>query len=160
MRKLFRHAAFALDPILEGDADQVAFQVVAPGMIHAAKGPLFSPMLIKTDERATMRAAIFESIDLSISVTGDDDGGLTHETGAEIAGMRDFDFEAQIRPAISLEDALLLVAVDVFTLERPIGHTGEAWRPGERFSGCGMRLDIARHALSSRFPVARYALFW
>ena len=48
-----RHAALAVDSILEGDGDQVALQVVLPGMVDA-EVPGFAALL-EEDQRAAMR---------------------------------------------------------------------------------------------------------
>src|ERR1700742_2979209 len=93
------HAALALDAVLEGDAAQVALPVISPGVIDAAEILFALAVIVQTDERAAMGAAVLERIDLAIIVAGDDDRGFADLGDAEIAGLRQFHLERQIMPA-------------------------------------------------------------
>ena len=72
------HPAFALDPVFEGDARQVALRVVGPGMIDAGKILLSLAVRVEADQRASVRAAVLENIDFAIVIARDNDGRIAH----------------------------------------------------------------------------------
>src|SRR5262249_13953983 len=78
------------------------------------------------DQRATMRAAVLEGIELAVRIPGDDDRGVADKGSDEVAGVLYLDRQAEIVPGGPLEDALLLGAVDVLVLKDPVRHAGHA----------------------------------
>ena len=72
-------------------------------------------------------------------VARDDDRHLADEGGDEAAGIREFRFEAQVIPRRALEDAPLLLAIDLFVLVDPVRDARRALRrlllPGQRVVG-------------------------
>src|ERR1700748_3796232 len=101
------HAALALDAILEGDAAEIALPVIGPGVVDAAEILCALAVIVETDQRATMGAAVLERIDLAVIVTGDHDRGVANLGGAEVAGLRQFHLKRQVMPGRPLEDPLL-----------------------------------------------------
>src|ERR1700744_2955277 len=87
------HAALALDAILERDAAEVALPVVGPGVVDAAEILFALAVIVETDQRAAMGAAVLERIDLAVIVTGDHDRGVANLGGTEVAGLRQFHLE-------------------------------------------------------------------
>ena len=127
-----RHAARAVYAVLEGDAAQIAFQIVAPGVIDALDAPP-APALAEADQRAAMGAAVLERMQPPVPVAAHDHRRLADEGGAPGCGLGQFRLEAQEMPCGAAEQALLLrrihrrVAID---LER---HAREArTRPGRQ----------------------------
>src|SRR5215469_8810094 len=58
------HAALAFDPFLERDLLEVALPVVAPGVIDAGER-LGVATALQRDQRTTVRAAVFERVELA-----------------------------------------------------------------------------------------------
>lgn len=127
-----RHAAIALDAILESDAGQIALQVVTPGVIHAGEVFGFTTVL-QGKEGATMRAAILEGVEFAVAVAGHDNRGLANETGLKVAGLGNLSLEAKIIPVRPLEQPRLFILVHSSALKSPVGHTGQSIRPQRVF---------------------------
>jgi hypothetical protein len=53
-------------------------------VVDAAEVLLVRTVIVEANERAPVRAAILESIDLAVGIAGDDDRRVADETGAEI----------------------------------------------------------------------------
>ena len=110
LAELRRHAALALDALLERDAGQVAFEVVAPAVVDA--GDLLAVALPgQAQQVAAMGAAVDEGIDRAVRPARDDDRDLADRRRHPIAGVRDLGGQAQIAPGRPLEDALLFERV-------------------------------------------------
>ena len=143
-----RHAALALDAVLEGDLLEVALPVVAPGVIDAGER-LGVAAALQRDQRAAMRAAVLEGIEFAVGVSGDDDRGVADEGRDEVAGVLHLDRQAEIIPGWPLEDALLLGGVDAAVLEDPVGHPRDAVaRPGRQRGIVGSLRDLIQHVTS------------
>ena len=82
-----RHAALALDAVLEGDADQITLPVVGPGVVDAAE-ILDVTALLQRDQSAAVCAAILERVDFAVRVARHDDWRVADGGGAEVAGAR------------------------------------------------------------------------
>src|SRR5216684_4951127 len=98
------HAPATVGALLEGDARQVAAQIIGPRVIDALEAPRLPPV-VERDEGAAMRAAVFEGADGAVLRPHDDDGHLTHEGRAEVARPLDIGLEADVAPHRPLEDA-------------------------------------------------------
>src|ERR1700744_3099545 len=83
--KTLGHAALTLDAVLEGDAAQIALPVVGPGVIDATEILFALAVSVEADQRAAMRAAVFEGVDLAVIVPDHHDRGLADLGGAEVA---------------------------------------------------------------------------
>src|SRR5205823_13628127 len=147
-----RHPAPAVRPLLERDADEVALEVVGPGVIDALE-PLGRPRVLERDERAAVRAPVLEGVEGAVLAAYDDDGHLAHEGGAVVAGPRDVGLEADVVPDGAFEDAAELGAIVRLVLVDPVGHAGEglhgpgAGRGGSRHAGPPSRERVTdRHA--------------
>ena len=124
-----RHAALALDALLEGHARQVALQIIGPGVVDAGEALGCLALVVEADQRAAMGAAVLEGVDLARPVARDHHGGVAHEGGAPVAGVRHIAFKAQETPRRALKNPLLLLRVDVLALEGPEGHARQAFGP-------------------------------
>ena len=114
----FVHAALAVDAVLERHRLEVAFQVVVPGVIDAGEvAGMAAP--IERDQRAAVRAAVLEGVDLVIEIARHDHRHRAHEGGAVVAGLLDLGFEAEEVPHRAFEDAALLLRVDLRRLVDP-----------------------------------------
>src|SRR5947208_7074099 len=101
-----RHAALALDAALEGDAGQLAGEIVAPAVIDA--GDLLAvPLLGQAQQIAAVGAAVDEGVDRAIRAARDNDRDLADGRRDPIAGRGDLGFEAEVIPGRPLEDPLL-----------------------------------------------------
>src|SRR5262249_11146698 len=70
-----RHAALAGDAAAKGDAIEVAFEIVTPGMVDAGQVVGMAASL-QADEVAAMSAAVNHRVDLAVVPAGDDDRRL------------------------------------------------------------------------------------
>src|SRR5262249_58970385 len=104
LAELGRHPAAAMRALLERHADQSAFEVVGPGVVHALES-LGRARVVERDEGAAVRAAIFERPNDTIRGPRDDHRHLADERGAIVAGLGDVGLEADVVPDRPLEDA-------------------------------------------------------
>src|SRR4029434_7921033 len=74
------HAAQATDALLEGDAEEVAPQIVAPRVIDALEVLAVAP-IVEGDQRPAVRAPVLEGVDLAVLAADHDDRHLAHERG-------------------------------------------------------------------------------
>ena len=126
------HAALAVDAVLEGDRLEVAFQVVVPGVIDAGEVAGMAAG-VERDQRAAMRAAVLEGVNLVVEVARHDHRHRAEEGDAIIAGLLHLRFEAEKVPHRALEHALLLERVDFRRLIDPERNAGQrALRPFHR----------------------------
>ena len=121
-----RHAALAADALAERDVGEVAGVVVGPVVIDAAEA-LDAAAGMHGDERAAVRAAVFERMQITLPVARHDDGHLADEGGEVAVGLGELRFEAEIVPRGAEEDAPLLLAVDVLVLVDPVGDARRAF---------------------------------
>ena len=119
------HAADPVDALLEGDAAQVAGEVVAPGVIDALEVALDVAAVVEGDQRAAMGAAVLEAVDRAVGVAHHDDRHLADLVGAVVALVRDVGLEADEVPGRGLEDLPHLALVVGLVLVDPVGHAGE-----------------------------------
>ncbi len=103
------HAAFAVDPALEGDGAEVAGEIVTPGVVGAGE-ILDVAAVFESDQRAAMGAAVFERMNFSLCAAHDDDGHLADEGGAVVAFVGDIDIEGEVIPEWSFKNFLLFGA--------------------------------------------------
>src|SRR5215467_6071872 len=128
----WRHAPSSVRALLEGDAGEVALQVVRPRVVHALE-VLGRPSVVEGDEGAAMRAAILEGPDGTVGRAYHDHGHLAHEGGTEVTGLREIRLQAHEAPRRPLEDAAELRAVVRLVLVEPVGNARQAIvRPGPR----------------------------
>src|SRR5499425_2325845 len=128
----WRHAPSSVRALLEGDAGEVALQIVRPRVVHALE-VLGRPSVVEGDEGAAMRAAILEGADGAVGRAHHDHGHLADEGGAEVTGLREIRLEADEAPRRPLEDAAELRAVVRLVLVEPVGNARQAIiRPGPR----------------------------
>jgi len=133
-----RHAALALDPALEGDPGQVAFEIVAPPVIDA--GDLLAAALARQAQQvAAVGAAVDERVDRTIRRAGDDDRDLTDRRRDPVAGVRYLAGKAQIAPARALEEALLFEPVLLGIGIEPERHLAD---PVRRPQHAGVQIDV------------------
>src|SRR5262249_44439361 len=129
-----RHAALAAEPLAEGDAGEIAAEIVAPVVIDADDVARL-PALVEDQQRAAMGAAVLESVQRAVVVARHHHGHRA-QTGAAIAVRAgQLGFKAEETPGRSLEDARLLLLVEVGVGVKPIWHAREAFgRPVTRFN--------------------------
>jgi hypothetical protein len=96
--KSFGHAAQAVDAALEGDALEVAAEVVAPGVVDALEVVLDVAAVVEGDQRAAMGAAVLEAVDRAVGVAHDDDRHVADLVGAVVALVGDVGLEADEVP--------------------------------------------------------------
>src|SRR5882672_6884019 len=82
--EVFLHAALAVDAVPERNAEQIALQVVGPGVIDAAE-VLRVALVLQANHRAAMCAAVLESIELAVRVARDHYWSNADERTAEVA---------------------------------------------------------------------------
>ncbi len=114
------HAAFALEPLAEGQAGELAGGGIAPAVIeaHVALGV---PAQLAHDHRAAVRAAVDEGVDRAVLVARHHDRRVADPRGAEVAGVRDLGFQTQIAPGRAAEDALHLERVQLLVVVQAKG---------------------------------------
>jgi hypothetical protein len=80
------HAALAAHSLGERDRGQVALQAVGPGVVDA--GEVAGVAVVgHRDQRAAVRAAVLERVDLPVGVPGDQDRLLADERGTEVTRL-------------------------------------------------------------------------
>src|SRR5262244_113584 len=128
----WRHPPSSVRALLEGDAGEVALEIVCPRVVHALE-VLGRPSVVEGDEGAAMRAAILEGADGAVGPAHHDHRHLADEGGAEVTGLREIRLEADEAPRRPLEDAAELGAVVALVLVEPVGNARQAIiRPGPR----------------------------
>ena len=132
------HAAQATDALLEGDAEEVAPQVVAPRVIDALEVLGVAP-IVEGDQRSAVRAPVLEGVDLAVLAADHDDRHLAHERGPVVARPLDVHLEAHVVPGRPLEDAAQLGLVVGLVLVDPEGD------PGQRAAGPRVLRVGSRH---------------
>ena len=119
-----RHATEAANALLEGDAEQIATQVVAPRVIDALE-VLGGAAVVERDQRSPVRAPVLEGVDLAVLAADDDDRHLAHEGGPVGAGPLEVRLETDVAPRGALEDSVHLRPVIVRVLVDPVGDAGQ-----------------------------------
>ena len=117
-----------LTPWRNATEQQVAAQVVAPGVIDALE-VLRRAAVFQADQRAAMRAAVLEGAQLAVFGARDDDRHAADEGGAVVADVGELGLQAEEVPDRAFEDALLLGAQHVVLGVDPVGHAGEPRGP-------------------------------
>ena len=110
LAELRRHAALALHAVLERDAGELAREVVGPAVVDAGELADVAGAL-EAQQVAAMGAAVDEGVDRAGGVAHDDDGRFADGGGDVVAGLREFDGEAEVVPGGAFEQALLLAGV-------------------------------------------------
>ena len=137
--EILRHAALAAHAVTERHALQPARKIVAPGVIHAGQR-LGVAALLQAHQRALVRAAVHHRVDRAVFVARHDHRYFADRGEAPVAGVRNFDFQAEEIPDRPAEQPLLLLGVDRGIGEHAKRHTRHAvLRPDE------IACEIARH---------------
>ena len=130
--ELWPHAALAAHALAEGDAGELAVEIVDPIMIDAGQFLHIASGLV-ADEGALVGAAIHQRIDAAILGADHDDRRVAHEGGLVVAGIGDLDVKAEKIPCGPLEKVLLLHGVDMGVCVDAIGRPRRIIaRPDER----------------------------
>src|SRR5579883_28269 len=119
------HPAFAGDASAEGDAGELAFEVVGPVVIDADDLARLAALL-QAEQRAAMGAAVLEGMDRAVLVARHHDGHVAQIGGAEGVGARQLRLEAEEGPGIAAEDLRLLLLVQVAIGIDPVRNAREA----------------------------------
>src|SRR5262245_47831005 len=142
-----RHAALAAEPLAEGDAREVAGEVVAPIVIDADDVARLAA-LVEHEERAAVGTAVLEGVQRSALISRHHHRHGAEARAAIAARFRQLGFEAEEIPGRPAKDARLLLLVDVAVGVEPIRHPREPFgRPVSR-CGCarhGASLDLRLH---------------
>ena len=85
--------------------------------------------VFQADQRAAMRAAVLERGEIAVFRAHDDDGHAADEGRAVVAGVGEFDLEAEEVPGRAFEDALLLGREHVLFGVDPVRYARQARRP-------------------------------
>jgi hypothetical protein len=144
------HAALAVYAALESDRLQIAAQVVAPSVVDALKILRPAPGIVQADQRAAMRAAIFECRDRAVGVAHRHNRHLPDLRGAPVARLGDLGFQAQEVPHRPFEDALLLGLQQRRVAVHPRRHPRDIAGPGWTRRQCGLGGGGFGHRISSR----------
>ena len=139
--EFLRHAALTLDAALESDAGEVAVEVVAPAVIDAGDA-LDIAAALEAQQRAAVRAAIYEAMQCAALVARDHDRRLADGVDDEIAGLCDLGGEAEIIPGRAFEDTHLFARVFRGVGVDAIGHLMQALR---------RPCDVARFGIAGHF---------
>ena len=115
--------------------ERIALGAVLALAVAALTLPL--AVLVEADQRAAMRAAVFERVQVAVAVTRDDDRRIADRGRAEVAGSGYLRLEAEEAPGGTLEQSLLLCRVHILALEHPIGNSREAFGGPGRQDGSG-----------------------
>ena len=140
-----RHPALAGDAAAKGDAVEVAFEVVAPGVIDAGQ-IVGMPAPLQADEIAAMGAAVDHRMQRPVIAAGDDDRRLAEKGRQIVAGLGQFAGKRQKLPGRPEKDPGQLLAVDLRVGKHPVGDAGVALGGPLQ---CGLDCSIAN--LRSRF---------
>src|SRR5690606_39059867 len=116
-----RHAALALDAVLEGHAGEIALAVVAPGVVDALEA-VGAARFLERDQRAAVRAAVLEAVDLAVVVAHHRPRRGADEGGPETARLGDLDVQAEVVPDRSLEDLVLFARIDIGVVIDAVRH--------------------------------------
>ena len=132
-----RHSALALHPALERDGLQVAAKVIAPGMVNALK--IFGALarVIKADQGAAVRAAVFEGGDRSVIIAGDHHRHPPDNSRTPVAGIGDLILEAEIIPHRAFENPFLFGFWQTLVAIHPVWHARKVTNPTGRRCGTG-----------------------
>src|SRR5207247_1928143 len=120
------HAALTGNAAAEGHTVEIAFEIIAPGMIDAGQ-ILGMPAPLETDEIAAMGAAVDHRVDLAVLPAGDDDRRLAEKGRQVIAGLRQLPGECEILPGRPEKDPAEFGTIDLGIGEHPIGDAGIAF---------------------------------
>ena len=74
-----------------------------------------------------MGAAVLEGVDDAVLIAGDHDRHVAETGGAKGVGLGQLRLQAQERPGVAAEDALLLLGVKLAVGIEPVGDAGEAF---------------------------------
>ena len=135
-----RHAALAAHALAEGDGGQVAGEVVAPVVIDADDVARLAA-LVDAQQRAAMRAAVLEGVELALVVARDHDRHRADRRRAVGVRLRQLGFEAEEIPGRPAEHARLLVVEQVTVRIDPVRA------PARRL----------RRAIAARQPSSRHS---
>src|SRR4029077_16946092 len=116
-------SSFAFDAATEGHTDQIAAEIVTPLMVNADVGIAIAAHL-PTNEGAAMRAAIHESMQLTLAIAGNHDRRVANEGRFEVPRIREFGVEANIIPHRTTKDPLLFSRVNSGVNKHLIGNAG------------------------------------
>ena len=123
-----RHAALAANAAAECNAGQLAAQIIGPVVIDA--GDFFRlATILMTQDRAAMRAAVFEGMDRAFGVAGDDNRHVAEMGRAVGVRLRQFRFQAQEAPGVAAKDPLHFLRIEIRVRINPVRY------PRQRVSG-------------------------
>src|SRR6266480_1733620 len=137
---LRRHAAFAAQPLAEGDPGEVAAEIVAPVVIDADDIACLAA-LVEHEQRSAMGAAVLEGVKLAVLVARHHHRHRTEARAAISIGGRQLGFEAEELPGRPAKDARLLLLVNPTIGIRPVGN------PREPFCRPAVRVACNRHGI-------------
>src|ERR1700712_3642245 len=118
------HLAVLLDAAAEGNALQVALQRVIPLVVGTGKAAVLAvAVALSAELHAAVGADVLDDIDAALGVAHHDDRALADDSALEVAGIRDFRFQADVAPVLAVEEAFEFLAVLVGF---GISHEGDA----------------------------------
>jgi len=154
--KARRHPTAPGDAAAKGDALEIAFEVVTPGMIDTSQVVGVAAAL-QADEVAAMGAAVQHGMDLPVMPACDDDWGLAQKSRQIVAWREQFAGQGQKLPGRPEKDAGQLPAIDLRIGKHPVGDAGVAFgRPLKRGSvRNGLSLRLVHLPSSSTIRISR-----
>jgi hypothetical protein len=139
-----QHLAVLLDAAPEGQAHQLALQVVVPLVVGAGEA-LDVAVALAAEGHAAVRAAVLDDAHRAVGVAHHDHAALADLAAPEVAGARDLALQADVAPVAAVEEALELVAVDRVVGVDPAGRAaGRCVAPREAGGGVGGRAGRGR----------------
>src|SRR5215469_2508977 len=120
-------ATLAFEPAAERDADQIAFEIIAPLMIDAdVSGGVAAHF--SAYQCAAMGAAIYKGMDRAVASAGDHDRSVADKVRLEVSRIGYFAFEYNVVPDRAAKQAALLHFVDFLIIEELVRHAGDPRR--------------------------------
>ena len=126
-REVGRHSSGALDPVPEGDAAEVAIEIIGPLVVRAHEA-LGASVRLRAELDAAVRAAVDEHVRPAVGRADDDHRDLADRRALEVTRARDLGGERDVAPARAPEDPLLLAPVDLGVGVHPVGDPAHALR--------------------------------
>ena len=137
--EILRHPALAADALLEGDARQIAPQVVGPVMVDAGEA-LGVAGLVDAHQVAPVGAAVDHRVYRARLVAHRDDRDFPDRRGPVVPGVRDLAFQRQEIPGLCQKDPLQLAAIDPVVGVKRVGNFAEVFGIPNRATTSAYRL--------------------
>src|SRR5262249_13959521 len=103
------------------DAGEIAFKIVCPIVVDADDLAILTPVL-KAQQRAAVRASIFEGVQHAPVVAGYHHRHLAECRGAPRIWLNQLGLQAQEAPARAPKDTLLFLSIDLAVAIGPVRH--------------------------------------